>query len=284
MTTFDTPSAIDVSVDLGVVGDIRVIASERATTVVNIRPRKAARSADLRAVELVSVAFADGRLTVSSARNWRAYTWFGDGGAIEVELQVPTGSSLDLVSAMGEFTCTGEFGASRLKSAMGAIRIDRAESLTVKTSYGDVVIDRVDGDLEAKTDSGEMRIRQIGGTGTIRNGNGGTLVEVAGGDLFVKSANGPITVGTASGSVWARTANGSVRVDDVARGEVTLESSSGSLDVGVRRGTAAWLDLKSGYGRVDSTLEVSEGPSAEDDTVEIRARTSYGSITVRRAS
>ena len=67
------------------------------------------------------------------------------------------------------------------------------------------------------------------------------------------------------------------------RGSVTLETASGGLEVGVRRGTAVWLDLNTVAGRVTNELDDTSGPGDATDTVEVRARTYVGNIVVRRA-
>jgi hypothetical protein len=62
-----------------------------------------------------------------------------------------------------------------------------------------------------------------------------------------------------------------------------LETSSGAIEVGVRAGTAAWLDAHSGSGQVRNTLTASDAPEGSEDTVTIRSRTRHGNIDVRRA-
>jgi hypothetical protein len=57
----------------------------------------------------------------------------------------------------------------------------------------------------------------------------------------------------------------------------------GELEVGIREGTAALLDVRSQYGNVRNFLTASDGPKASDQTVEVRARTSYGDIVIRRS-
>ncbi|QCW76590.1 hypothetical protein EQG64_00335 [Streptomyces sp. S6] len=44
------------------------------------------------------------------------------------------------------------------------------------------------------------------------------------------------------GSVTATAAHGTLLVSEVARGDVRSETSCGAVEVGVRKGTAAWLD------------------------------------------
>ncbi len=84
-------------------------------------------------------------------------------------------------------------------------------------------------------------------------------------------------------SVSARTAHGSIRIDEVSRGAVDLQTSYGAIEVGMRRGTAAWLDLSSRHGRVRNSLDETDGPAGADDTVELRASTSYGDILIHRS-
>jgi hypothetical protein len=62
-----------------------------------------------------------------------------------------------------------------------------------------------------------------------------------------------------------------------------LETSYGTVEAGVREGTAAWLDVQSGSGRVRNLLDATEGPEGAGETVEIRARTAYGDVVVRRS-
>jgi len=54
----------------------------------------------------------------------------------------------------------------------------------------------------------------------------------------------------------------------------------GELEVGVRRGTAAWLDAQTRFGQVRNRLEPTAAPGAQEETVEVRARTSYGDIVI----
>ena len=57
----------------------------------------------------------------------------------------------------------------------------------------------------------------------------------------------------------------------------------GRLEIGIREGTAALLDVSSGFGRVENSLSASDGPQPSDETVQLRARTSYGDIVIRRS-
>jgi DUF4097 and DUF4098 domain-containing protein YvlB len=116
----------------------------------------------------------------------------------------------------------------------------------------------------------------------IKNSNGDTWVGTAAGDLRLNAANGSIAVDLAQASVGAKSANGDVRLGEVVRGSVVLETKIGDLEVGIREGTAAWLDVNSQFGRVHNALEAADGPQTSAETVEVRARTSVGEVVIRR--
>jgi DUF4097 and DUF4098 domain-containing protein YvlB len=105
---------------------------------------------------------------------------------------------------------------------------------------------------------------------------------VAGGDLRLSTANGSIAVDLAQASVGAKSANGDVRLGEVVRGSVVLETKIGDLEVGIREGTAAWLDVNSGFGHVHNALDAADAPEPSAETVEVRARTSLGEVVIRR--
>ena len=80
-----------------------------------------------------------------------------------------------------------------------------------------------------------------------------------------------------------RSAYGVVRVAELARGSARIEVSYGGVDVGVRRGTAVWLDAVSQHGVVRTDLSASPGPADDDETLELHIRTGYGDVTIHRS-
>ena len=55
------------------------------------------------------------------------------------------------------------------------------------------------------------------------------------------------------------------------------------MEISIRDGVTAWLDLVTRYGRVHNGLEDADRPEPGTDTVEVRARSSFGDITVHRS-
>jgi DUF4097 and DUF4098 domain-containing protein YvlB len=128
-----------------------------------------------------------------------------------------------------------------------------------------------------------VRIDNLSGAAVIKNANGDTWIGEITGDLRVSAANGKIVVEQAQAAVVARTAKGDVRLGEVTRGAVVAQTAYGKVDIGLRDGVAAWLDLDTSFGTVHSDLDTAERPAAGEDTVEVRARSAFGDITIRRA-
>jgi Putative adhesin len=280
MSHFETPQPISVVLELRV-ADVRVAAAERADTDVQVRPSDSSRRDDVTAAEQTRVEYADGKLLVKGPRRLREWSPFSDGGSIDVDIELPAGSDLSGQAAAGGFRCTGSLGRCELKSSAGEISLDRAARVKLTTA-GDITLERVTGDAELATATGDVRAGEIDGSAVIKNSNGDTRIGEVGGDLRIKAANGDIDVEHAHGSITAKTANGRIRVGSVHRGSLVAETASGHIEVGIAGGVAAWLDLDTHYGHVHNGLDAAEGPGSSDEQVEIRARTGFGNITIRR--
>jgi benzoylformate decarboxylase len=83
----------------------------------------------------------------------------------------------------------------------------------------------------------------LDGTAVVKSSSGDTWIGVAEGELRANAANGSIAVDVAHGGVVAKSDTGDVWVGEVVRGSVVLETKLGDVEVGIREGTAAWLDV-----------------------------------------
>ncbi|MBL7501896.1 hypothetical protein I6A84_00325 [Frankia sp. CNm7] len=282
MPTFATPKPISVLVELQL-GDVRLVADERADTVVEVAPANDASESDGRAAEQVRVEYADGVLLVRAAKP-RGRARFTRGGSVALSIGLPAGSNVRARTELGQIDFDGPLGDCEIKTGFGHVRVDRAEALRVGTGMGEVTIGRSAGRTEVTTGSGTIRISDIGGTGVVKNSNGSVWVGEAGGDLRLKSANGEISVDRAGGAVEAKTANGEVRVGEVARGTAVLETAAGGIEIGIRAGTAARLDVTTRFGVVRNSLGVVDSPEPSDETATVYARTAVGNIVIRRST
>jgi hypothetical protein len=279
MPSFDTPEPISATAHVEA-GSIQFTAGDRLDTVVEVRPRDPERDQDVKAADQTEVTYAGGVLTVRTPK--QRYL-VGRNGTVDVRVELPTGSRVDITGAWAQVLGEGRLGEVRVKTSSGDVRLDSTGPLQLKASHGSITVDRVEGLAEITTSSGSLRVGLLDGPAVLKNSHGTTTIGAATGELRVSGANGDIEIRRAEDSVVATTANGTLRVADVARGTVRLETSYGAIEVGVREGTAAWLDVSSDQGQVRNTLDASDAPAKTDDTVQIRARTRFGNIDVRRA-
>jgi len=280
MPTFATPEPISATIDL-VMGDVRIRAGDRDATVVDVQPSDASNREDLRAAELTRVECADRQLLIKAPK-LRSWSIRSAGGSIDVTVDLPAGSSVHGAAQLAGFDCDGRLGDCRLKTGLGHIRIDQVDTLSLKSGAGDISVERARGHAEVTVGSGDVRVRELGDSAVIKNSNGDTWVGVAGGDLRLNAANGDIAVEESRASVVAKSANGDVRVGEVVRGTVVLETKVGDLEVGIREGTAAWLDVSAMAGKVHNALDAAGAPEPSAETVDVRARTSFGDVVIRR--
>jgi DUF4097 and DUF4098 domain-containing protein YvlB len=283
MTTFETPSPITVTLELGI-GDLQIAAGDRTNTVVDVRPTDPTKNADVVAAERVRVEYENGRLLVKATKSWKQYTPRGGRESIDVRIDLPAGSQVHGEGGIVAMRGTGRLGECRYKTGVGDIRIEQAGPVELKTGSGNISVEHAVGRAAITTGSGALRIGTIDGPAVIKNSNGHTHIDGVTGDLRVNAANGTITVDQAEAGVEARTANGDVRLGELARGTALVQTAYGQVDVGIRQGVVAWLDLVTGFGSVQNDLNAAEGPTSGEDAVEVRARTAFGDISIHRSS
>ena len=280
MPTFDTPEPISVTVEIGV-GDIRIVASDRTDTIVEVRPSNSAKKSDVTAAEQTRVEYSGGRLMIKAPKGWRQYTFRGGGESIDVQIDLPAGSHLRGVAAVAALHCTGRLGECHFKTSAGDLRVAETGAVQLKTA-GDITVGHAVGHAEITTASGAVRVERIDGTAVVKSANGDAWIGAITDDLRVSSANGNIVVEQAQATVGAKTAKGDIRLREVSHGAVVAETAFGKVEIGIRDGVAAWLDLNTGHGTVHSDLDSVERPDAGEQAVEVRARTAFGDITIRR--
>jgi Toastrack DUF4097 len=282
MPVFDTPEPIAVTIELGV-ADIHLVASDRADTLVEVRPTDPAKAADVAAAEQTRVEYAAGRLLVKSApRGWRQYNFRGGGESVDVRIDLPVGSRVRIEAGIAALHGTGRLGECNCKTGAGDVQLEQAGVLQLKTGGGDISVGQTAGAAQITTGSGAVRIGRMDGSGLIKASNGDTWIGEVKGDLQVKAANGSIVVDRTCATVAAKTARGDIHLNTVTGGAVLAQTAHGQVDIGVLDGVAAWLDLNTSFGEVQSDLEAAGAPEPGGDAVEIVARTSYGDIVIHR--
>ena len=245
MPTFDTPEPITARIETAA-GHVRLSATDRDDTVVEVRPCNESRAADVRAAERTRIDFAHGTLTVSAGR-WGPFG--ARTGAVEIAVELPSRSRLDVSVASAQVRADGEYADCRLASASGDLAVDTTN-----------------------------------GNGSVSTASGDASIGALNGDLTFQAASGRLTVERLHGTLKTRTASGSVAVATAVHGEISAHTASGEVEVGVAPGTAARLDIITGSGGVTSELQPSDGPADGDDTLLAHVRTGSGDVAVRRSA
>lgn len=282
--TFETDRPVVLSIELGQ-GAVHVIAGDRTDAVVAVNPSDRDRPEDVEAAEETAVDLANGTLSirVPKPRGIAGHLGWRRGGSVDVVVEVPERSSLRAEAGFADFRGDGRLDDVEVKAGAGNVRLDRTGALRVRSGAGHVTVEDASGRAEIVA-AGDMNLGAVSGDADIKNLNGKTWIGRVRGHVRVRSANGDVTIEDAGGDVTVKTANGTVRLGQVARGSVSIETASGGLEVGVREGTAAWIEATTKFGRVHNDLTPADDPEASAETVEVRARTSFGDVLITRSS
>ncbi|KUN90412.1 hypothetical protein AQJ84_40140 [Streptomyces resistomycificus] len=131
--------------------------------------------------------------------------------------------------------------------------------------------------VEAKTAAGEFRgVGRLGDL-TFEGAQGSVKVDEAAAARLNLLA-GDVSVGRLGGPGEITVQKGDISVAEAVRGTVVLRTESGEVSVGAARGVSATLDAGTTYGRINNTLNNTDGADA---ALSIHASTSYGDITAR---
>ncbi|ONI68459.1 hypothetical protein BWI15_36305 [Kribbella sp. ALI-6-A] len=178
MQTFATTAPITTVVDIPA-GRVQLIAAERADATVEVRPADAGKSRDVKIAEQTTVSYADGVLRIEAKGKNQI---LGSSGSLEITVQLPAGSAVQVKAASADFRAVGRFGDITLDGAHGPAKIDEATGVQVTTQAGDIAIGRLNGPAEITTAQGDI-----------------TIAEAHRGALTLTTQAGNITVDAAAG-------------------------------------------------------------------------------------
>ncbi len=278
MRSFPVDGAGEVRVEIQM-GRIDVVASERSDVTVSVSPSNPRRSGDRAAAEGVKVSRVGDRVVVTGPFRLAI---FGPGDSVDVVVEVPEGSAVETANKYGATHLSGRLGAVRADVAYGELAVDVTARLTVVGGHGEVRVAHVVGDAEVSFKSGSAHIGRVDGSLRVTGSDGPVVVDSVGGLAELASSSGSIELRTVGAGATIRSAYGAVRVREAVRGVVQVDGSYGDVSIGVRRGTAVWLDASSRHGVVRTALANDSGPAPDEEALEVRVRTGYGSITVDR--
>ncbi|MGJ6969433.1 hypothetical protein ACSDR0_46865 [Streptosporangium sp. G11] len=259
MNTFDTPQPISAVVSC-TEADIRINATQRTDTTVDVRPADPADADDVAAAERTRVTYAGGRLTVKDRSSIRSLP-----GRIAVTIELPSGSALDISVRDGLLTGQGRLDEVRTHLSQGDIHLDHTGELRLSTDDSDITVATSGGPADLTTGHGQIKVGEAIGATVIGNGDGNVTVDRAEDGLRVAVEQGAVTVGA------------------MARGRADLDVGAGTINVGIPDGTAVLADAKTTLGRVRDNL--GDDPEASDgNPVELHAHVAQGDILLHRVT
>ena len=139
------------------------------------------------------------------------------------------------------------FGSFRSPSAKIVANVPRKTNLVVRSGDGAVVIERVQGRIEARTSDGSIRAMETSG------------------ELLAESGDGAIQLDEVSGRIEARTSDGSLRITGTPS-VLRARSGDGSIVLRVRRGTVMTEDWMLATSDGSVSVELPDGFNADIET------------------
>jgi hypothetical protein len=268
--TFETPG--DVTLDIRVAqGRVELEAVPGSTTEVELD----AHGHDEEVRELLEDARVEARerrggYEVAVHIDDRKRGGFGFWRKVDVRLTVraPEGANVKFEGASADVRGRGRFGALEANSASGDIEFEELDGAArVNSASGDVSLRAVDGMADISTASGDVDLGRVADM------------------LSAKTASGDVHVDEAGAGVKIRTASGDQQIGGVTAGSVELQSMSGDISVGIRRGSNVWVDARAMSGDLSSELDLGDEQPTDENAplVELSAASMSGDVRVVRA-
>ena len=197
------------------------------------------------------------------------------GGDVEVRVNCPVGSELELNGASTEFRAEGQYGR-----------------VSARTASGDVWLGEVNGKLEVKTASGDVNLERVLADGSsLQTVSGDVEIRHVEADLTLRTVSGDVDLGTIRGPVSVSTTSGDVSLRSLEAGELRVQSVSGDSRIGIGRGTRIWVDASSISGdmrsdlAMDAEVAVAEAESeTPGEVVPVHVKTVSGDVSIERAA
>ena len=150
--------------------------------------------------------------------------------AVNVLLEVPAGTSIDVKTVSGDVDCTA--------AAFG--RIDFASV------------------------SGNLRCAPVDGSAKLQSVSGSLQLGAVRGSLDVETVSGAVTTGPVHGPIDIKTMSGAVRSCIAIPAPVAMKTVSGDIAISVVPDLVVAVDARSISGKVRSTIDLEGDPASEE--------------------
>lgn len=187
-------------------------------------------------------------------------------GDVQVQLTVPTTTSL-----------TARVAAADVRATLPLADV------TVQAAAGDVHVAEVTGLLEVSTAAGDVLAGDIRGAARVTTASGDVELGAVAGPIQVRTVSGDVRVRRSDADLVARTVSGDVVVQDLRRGEVSVSTTAGHVDLTIAPGKQVHLDVSTVTGELRSELQ--DGPGHEvagEVDIAVRCRSVSGGVHLRR--
>ncbi|MFJ3337973.1 DUF4097 family beta strand repeat-containing protein [Streptomyces sp. NPDC086766] len=216
MQKFETPAPIAAVLDIPA-GRVQLIAADRADTAVEVLPANPSKSRDVQTAEQTTVAYAEGVLRIQTPEPENHL--FGSSGAVEVTVQLPAGSRVEVKASASELRGVGRLGDVAVDGAYRQIKIDEAAGVRLTAVDGDVEVGRLGGPAEISTARGDIRIGEA-----VR---GTVALSTQSGDISVAAAHG-VSASLDAGTAHGRVSN-ALKNDGTAELDIRATTSHGDI-------------------------------------------------------
>jgi DUF4097 and DUF4098 domain-containing protein YvlB len=278
-TRFDTTGPITLKVEVQQ-GDLTLRVTDGPTTVVRLVPRGKG-GAEL--AERFTVESRGDAVVVLAPKERGSVFSLGKRDAVDVEVDLPEGSTLDVRTGSGDVRGSGRFGDAHATTGSGDISFDDLGAAELKSGSGDLKARAVRGELRAKTGSGDIEVEATHGPVDLVSGSGDVSIRRAEAALRAKTGSGDVSIGASADDVEVVTGTGDVELAAVHGGEVRAKTGTGDVVIGVASGVAAYLDLNTVTGDVKIDLAEADGPGDSEAQASLSVHSGSGDIKVRRA-
>lgn len=277
MPTFATPEPITATLTTAG-AKVRVAASDRSDTLVQVEPIDSASKSDVKVAENTKVDFSAGELSIKTTKP-------GDkNGSVAITIELPIGSTLALNTAWTDVRAHGLLGDCVLDVASGQVQLDHIAALRGRLAAGEVAIEHIYGTATIDGGTAGVRIGEVKGAVRYEGSTGKVWIGHALSDIDLSGASGSFDIDRAEADVTVKAANCPIRVGRLTRGQAELSNASGGIEVGIGEDTAASVDAKSTKGTVRNSLPAQDDPDEFDNKVKVYARTRHDDIVIRRAA
>ncbi|WP_328905097.1 DUF4097 domain-containing protein [Streptomyces sp. NBC_00234] len=217
MSNFPTTAPITAVLDIPA-GHIRLIATDRTDTAVEVLPADASNSRDVKAAEQTTVEYGDGVLRIETAPAKNRI--LGTSGSVEVTVQLPAGSRVEAKAASAELRGVGRLGDVAFEGAQGSVKLDETASARLTLQAGDISVGRLGGPAEISTLKGDLHITEaVDGTVTLRTESG---------DITVGAARG-VSASLDAGTTYGRLHNALKNTDGAAALNIHATTAHGDI-------------------------------------------------------